>query len=391
MKNENEKVKLKEETVEKKKEINIQNLNSVIKISKKLLKVAYMIMLLLLLVLITSICQKWHVLQFLGELLAVIAPLFIGFVIAWLVDPIIKRLTTGKMNRTVASVIVYLIILAIFIVLAIILTPQLAAQIKEFIQSFPNTLRDIKGTIDNLLGMIKDSGINSDATRKEIYGSISKLSDSVTHNLPQYLFNFGKSFVYFAAQFGLGIIVAFYLSISFNKVHDRVRTIFPEKWHDDYNDLTKKINTTLRGYVSGVLMVMFLVFISQSIGLTLAGLKAPLVFALFCAITDVIPYFGPWIGGIPAVIVGFTISPTVGICTIISILVVQALENYFYQPLIMGHTMKLHPITIMIGLLIFGHFFGIIGMIIATPVIACLKILFEFIYERKAILKKLKI
>ena len=138
-------------------------------------------------------------------------------------------------------------------------------------------------------------------------------------------------------------------------------------------------------------MVMFLVFISQSIGLTLAGLKAPLVFALFCAITDVIPYFGPWIGGIPAVIVGFTISPTVGICTIISILVVQALENYFYQPLIMGHTMKLHPITIMIGLLIFGHFFGIIGMIIATPVIACLKILFEFIYERKAILKKLKI
>ena len=391
MKNENEKVKLKEETVEKKKEINIQNLNSVIKISKKLLKVAYMIMLLLLLVLITSICQKWHVLQFLGELLAVIAPLFIGFVIAWLVDPIIKRLTAGKMNRTVASVIVYLIILAIFIVLAIILTPQLASQIKEFIQSFPNTLRDIKGTIDNLLGMIKDSGINSDATRKEIYGSISKLSDSVTHNLPQYLFNFGKSFVYFAAQFGLGIIVAFYLSISFNKVHDRVRTIFPEKWHDDYNDLTKKINTTLRGYVSGVLMVMFLVFISQSIGLTLAGLKAPLVFALFCAITDVIPYFGPWIGGIPAVIVGFTISPTVGICTIISILVVQALENYFYQPLIMGHTMKLHPITIMIGLLIFGHFFGIIGMIIATPVIACLKILFEFIYERKAILKKLKI
>lgn len=391
MKNENEKVKAKEEVTEKKKEINVQNLNSVIKISKKLLKVAYVIMLLLLLVLITTICQKWHVLQFLGELLAVIAPLFIGFVIAWLVDPIIKRLTSTKMSRAFASVVVYLIILAIFIILAIILTPQLASQIKEFIQSFPNTLKDIKGTIDNLLGMIKDSGINSDATRKEIYGSISKLSDSVTHNLPQYLFNFGKSFVYFAAQFGLGIIVAFYLSTSFNKVHDKIRNFFPEKWHDDYNDLTKKINTTLRGYVSGVLMVMFLVFISQSIGLTLAGLKAPLVFALFCAITDVIPYFGPWIGGIPAVIVGFTISPTVGICTIISILVVQALENYFYQPLIMGHTMKLHPITIMIGLLIFGHFFGIIGMIIATPVIACLKILFEFIYERKAILKKLKI
>ena len=134
---------------------------------------------------------------------------------------------------------------------------------------------------------------------------------------------------------------------------------------------------------------MLLVFITQSIGLTLAGLQAPLIFALFCALTDVIPYFGPYIGAIPAIIVGFTMDPLVGICCIISILVVQALENNFYQPLIMGHTMKLHPVTIMLGLLIFQHFFGIIGMIVATPVIACAKVIFNFINEKFNIVDKL--
>ena len=107
---------------------------------------------------------------------------------------------------------------------------------------------------------------------------------------------------------------------------------------------------------------MFLVFITQSIGLTIAGLEAPILFALFCAVTDIIPYFGPYIGGIPAVLVGFSMSPMTGICVLVAIIIAQFLESNFLQPLVMGKTMKLHPVTIMIGLLIFGHFFGILGM-----------------------------
>ena len=81
-------------------------------------------------------------------------------------------------------------------------------------------------------------------------------------------------------------------------------------------------------------------------------------------------------------------DPIVGICCVISIIVVQLLENNFYQPLIMSHTMKLHPVTIMLGLLIFQHFFGIIGMIVATPVIAALKIVITFINEKIDVIGK---
>ena len=128
----------------------------------------------------------------------------------------------------------------------------------------------------------------------------------------------------------------------------------------------------------------------QSIGFSLAGLKAPIVFGLICAITNIIPYIGPYIGGIPAVAVGFTISPLVGFLSLAAVVISQFLESYVLTPIVMSKTMKLHPVTIIIGLLIFGHFFGIIGMLLSTPVISCIKIIFNFFDEKYEIFEKIQ-
>ena len=114
-----------------------------------------------------------------------------------------------------------------------------------------------------------------------------------------------------------------------------------------------------------------------------------MVFGLFCAITNVIPYIGPYIGGAPAVLVGFSMSPMTGICALIAVVIAQLLESYFLQPLVMGKTMKLHPVTIMIGLLVFGHFFGILGMIFATPTISILKTIFTFINDKFSLIERI--
>lgn len=120
----------------------------------------------------------------------------------------------------------------------------------------------------------------------------------------------------------------------------------------------------------------------MAIGFSITGLKAPLLFALFCGITNIIPYAGPYIGGVPAVIVGFSQSPIIGIIVLVIIVVVQFLEGNLLQPLIMSKTTKLHPVTIMLGLLVFGYFFGIIGMVISTPIIAALKSIFMFFNDK---------
>ena len=159
---------------------------------------------------------------------------------------------------------------------------------------------------------------------------------------------------------------------------------------DDVNHLLDKLNGVLRNYVHGTFLIMAILFTFQAIGLTIAGMNAPLVFALFCAVTNVIPYFGPYIGGIPTVLVAFSISPMVGVLSLVSVLISQILESYFLQPIVMSKSMKLHPVTIMLGLLLFGHFFGIIGMIIATPVISVFKTVWMHYNEKYDLLEKFK-
>ena len=175
----------------------------------------------------------------------------------------------------------------------------------------------------------------------------------------------------------------------FNNVRKHLISFLPKKFHADAISLTDNLNKTLKSYVQGTFLIMVILFVFQSVALGIAGLSSPMLFGLFCAITNVIPYVGPYIGGIPAVVVGFTISPMTGIGCLIAVIVAQLLESYFLNPIVMSKTMKLHPVTIMIGLLIFGHFFGMLGMILATPIISCLKIIATFVNDKYELLDKI--
>jgi len=366
--------------MKEKEKLNITNLNKCIKEYKNLAHYLNILVIISILSLSIYILNKLHVFGFLCNFLQVISPLFIGLLFAWLLSPIIDKLIQKKVPKVLACIIVYTILIGIIILILALVIPNFVSQIKDLISAMPSILKDLKEIIDNLLGNADSASIND--IKKSIFKTIGDISNNISTTLPETLIGGTKSFISIITTFILGLMISFYLSYDYHLLTKIVYKIIPRKYHENTKDLVRRINSSLRGYVQGVFFVMLLVFISQAIGLTLAGLKAPLIFALFCAITDIIPYFGPWIGAVPAIIVGFTISPITGIFTIISIIIVQTLENNFYQPLIMGHTMKLHPVIIMLGLLIFGHFFGIIGMIVATPLVATLKIIFGFTNEK---------
>ena len=152
----------------------------------------------------------------------------------------------------------------------------------------------------------------------------------------------------------------------------------------------RKLNTTFRDFVQGTLFIAFVVALISTLGYTLVGLPSPLLFGVLCGITNMIPYVGPWIGGALCIIVGFSVSPLVGILALVVAVLVQQIDNMFLQPLIMGKTMKLHPVTIMVGLLLFGYLFGVIGTIFATPIMAALKIIILHFNEKYGFLSRLK-
>ena len=372
------------------KEIDLKSLNTILKTGKKLVNVFYFVIVISLLLLITYVLKEWKIFNFLGELLKVISPIFIGFLIAWLLDPVVDKIEARKVPRVLGCIIVYLILIALIVLFFYLVIPTFTTQIYDFISTLPDIFKNLAKNLDKFLdGISYKFGLDTADIEKEIFAYLTELSKDISTNLPTTLFNIGKGIVNGSISFVLGLMIGFYMLWDFDKIKKNLENFMPYKWRDGYRDLTDRLNNQLRKYIQGIFLVMVLVFITQSIGLTLAGLEAPLIFALFCAITDIIPYFGPYIGAIPAIIVGFTISPLTGICVVISIIIVQLLENNFYQPLIMGKTMSLHPITIILGLLIFQHFFGIIGMVVATPVIACLKVIIKFINEKLGLLDKI--
>jgi len=372
------------------KELDVTNLNNIIRTGKRILGIGYFMAIVCLILLGTYLVKEWKILGFIKELIIVISPIFIGFLIAWLFEPLVTKLEKKKIPRIVGCILIYLMIIGILFLISYLFIPSLLSQVKDFVKVAPNIFDNITDFAMNLITKFGVGNIvDISDLKKEITSRLTNFGLGIVSDIPKYIISIGKTIISGGLNFILGLMIGFYLLYDFNKVNKHIYSIIPASWKEGYIELTDRINNSLRSYVQGVLLIMLLVFITQTIGLTIAGMEAPIVFALFCAVTDIIPYFGPYIGGIPAIIVGFTISPITGICVVISIVVVQLLENNFYQPLIMGHTMKLHPVTIMIGLLIFEHFFGIIGMVIATPVIACIKVLIKFINEKFNVIEKI--
>ena len=360
-------------------ELDYRAINKFFNTSNNLLKFVLALVIILAILLATYLIKEWNILGIIGTILSVISPVFIGFVIAWLLDPLATKLS-NKMPRVIACILTYLIIFGSLILILAFTVPTLSSSVSEIVNVIPDIVDNAQDFASDVLEKFGDSK-QVESYKNTMLDKIESVGADFASTLPNSIWNFGKGVISGATSIVLGLMIGFYLLFDFRKFQGHLLSIIPKRWHSNTKDLMGRINGKLRSYVGGVLLVCFLVFITQSIGFSLAGLKAPLLFALFCAITDVIPYIGPWIGGAPAVIVGFTIDPMVGVFCLVSVLVCQLLENNFYQPLIMGKTMKLHPVTIMLVLLLFNYFFGMIGMIVATPVIATIKIIFEFIME----------
>lgn len=363
--------------------LDIPKLNEIIKVSRNILKIMFAFMIIGLILVTTYLIKEWKLLNFLGAVLSILSPFFIGIIIAWLLDPIVTWLQKNGFKRAIATVMVFLSFISLVVLFFVLLIPSFADQINEFIGSAPNVLNNIKNFGENLFDKLNNI-YDYDFTniKEQLYGGLSNVVSGLTVTLPNKVISIASSIVSGGLNIIFGLFIAFYMLFDFNNVRKHLFNLLPKSIHADAITLTDRLNKTLKSYVQGTLLIMLLLFIFQSITLAIAGLSSPMLFGMFCAVTNVIPYIGPYIGGIPAVIVGFTISPATGIFTLLAVVIAQFLESYFLNPIVMSKTMKLHPVTIMIGLLIFGHFFGILGMVLATPIISCIKIIFNFFNEK---------
>ncbi len=371
----------------KEEKLNIKNLNAVIELGRKLLHITLILLLIIGIYAITLIFKEWHVKDFLFTVLKILSPLFIGFIVAWLFNPLVVWLNKKGINRTFGALIVYLVFIAIIALIINLIVPILYQQMGEFIKTIPAVLDTSKEWLEDTLSYFDNiKQIDIEYVKTVIFSNIENIATGITSDMPNRIISFIKGMFSGLGTLVIGLVIGFYLLISFDNT-ENLLSFLPKKSQKGTRDLLTAIDGSLRGFVQGAILDCSLIFVISSLAFALVGLRAPLLFGLFCGLTNIIPYAGPYIGGAPAVIVGFSQSPTIGIFTLLSIVLIQFVEGNFLQSLILSKTTKLHPVTIIIGLLIFGHFWGILGMAVSTPIISALKTLLLFLDERYDILK----
>lgn len=375
---------------DKKNKIDYKNLNALIQTARVIMKILLILSICGIVIFAFIFLEKTQILNIIGTILSICMPLFIGLGVAWLFEPLIRLLEKKKLSRNLSTTIVYICFILFLILLIVLVVPEFISQLKELIGQVPGFLLQIKNFIANFFNKFQDSQIDINTIEANIMGQIENFANGLTTNSLSGILNAVTKIISSSAGVALGILIGFYFSLDFDKLVLRIKSWIPIKHKKETFQVLNELNLMARGYVSGTLFTSLGVAFFTFIGLIISGISSPLLFAIFCGITNIIPYFGPYIGGIPTVIVAFSISPMCGIIAAITILLVQFIDGNIINPIVVGKATDIHPITIVIGLLVFEHYFGIVGMILATPIIGAFKILFCFFNDKYHFIEKIK-
>tara|TARA_Y100001960_G_C14481929_1_gene732246 strand:+ start:24 stop:773 length:750 start_codon:yes stop_codon:yes gene_type:complete len=170
------------------------------------------------------------------------------------------------------------------------------------------------------------------------------------------------------------LIVSAYFLYDFPRFTSSFSRIIPVHLRPRYFDLTKKADQAVGGYLRGQLLITVLLGFMIWVGLSLVGVPLALAISFLAAIFNLVPYLGPIVGVIPAVLFGFTVSPFTAILAILIFFAANQIEGYVLAPMILSRSVKLHPLTVLLSILVGIGLLGLLGAILAVPVVAFAKL-----------------
>lgn len=305
-----------------------------------------------------------------GFIFKIIFPFIIAFSIAFILQPLVNYFQTLGLKRWLAVVIV-LLIFTILIALIITLTvPKLVIEVKEIIKEFPNILEEIKEIINNFalkFDFLPDGyRPNFDNINNFINKYIIK-----AENFPESIISKLGSILSYVI---LVPMILIYFLLDYEKILCAARDFLVKKNMIRFKNYLAELNEKMGRYFRGVIIVILIVTFFFSVAFSIIDLKFAVFFALILGITNVIPYLGAYIGAALPVAFALTESPRKALLVIIICIIIQTIESDIISPYVHGKRTKIHPLIVIIGLLVFGALFGIIGMMVSLPILLILKI-----------------
>jgi predicted PurR-regulated permease PerM len=310
---------------------------------------------------------------------AVLGPFFVAIIISYLLNPIVNILSNRAVPRSVAVLLIYTLFITCIVIVILNLVPLLNAQLEEIIEHFPQWNQQVQSWIEQY-------NHNKDALPESVQAGVEKTLNRIEADITDGVGNLMGSLGSTINHLFLALIVPFLAFYMLKDVHSIESTLIkwlPLKRRKEALRLIKDIDSALGNYIRGQLLVCAAVGMFAYIGYLIIGLPYALLLAALVAVFNVIPYLGPFFGAIPAILVGLTVSKELVFGVVIVNLIVQVLEGNVLSPQIVGRTLHLHPLMIIFALLVGGEIGGIIGLILAVPFFAVLKVIFDHIVAHR--------
>ncbi len=325
---------------------------------------------------------------------SVLAPFIMGFIIAYLLNPLIRRLQTDKFSRKAATLV---ILSTFFIVLALIIaivSPIATRELGDLVDAFPGYMdgiwTQIKPTVNKAQAML---GLNYTGNIADTVGPFLGEATNTSKNVAKGIFTGGAAVVDFTITFFITPIVAYFLIKDWPKIIKWVENLMPRDHEHDLHQIFKQIDKKLAGFIRGQLTVCLVLGVGYAIALTIAGLKYGFLIGLLSGLLSIIPFVGSAVGLTAAVIVAWFQAGEMSYVAIIAAIFLfgQFLEGNFLSPKLVGDSVGMHPLWVLFSVMAGGAVFGIVGMILAVPVAAISGVLISFfigIYKKSALYKE---
>ncbi|WP_438432607.1 AI-2E family transporter [Gorillibacterium sp. sgz500922] len=303
-------------------------------------------------------------------------PVILTGIAYYLLNPIVDYLETKRLKRAYSILLLYLAIAGLLVLLVLNVIPFLSRQIAGLIENLPLYSTQVQEQVKQLMASPYLSQFNQ-WTGSDPVAWTDNLSGDVSGFLTNIMGGLG-SFITALKDIVLALamlpFILFYLLKDGKKLPKYLLSFAPTRLRNRSFRIMSEMNGQISSYIRGQIIVSFCIGALLYIGYLIIGLKYSLVLALIASCTSIIPYLGPAIAITPALIVAAVTSPAMLLKMIVIWTIVQLIEGKFISPQIMGKSLHVHPVTIIFVILTAGNLFGVVGVILAVPGYAVLKV-----------------
>ncbi len=299
------------------------------------------------------------------------AALLAGVIFSLGLDPLVSFVAERlRIGRIMGTLVIFLFALIILITILYFIVPIVAHEVNGFFTHFNESVVTLFN-INIPIPSIATIGTNAGALINQFLGTNGSVPIAITRV-------FSNLLLILAA-----IIITLYLTIEKNGADKMLRLILPQSYERQVLAVFDRFKLKMRRWLGTQLILSLFIGLAVGLGMWLIGVRYPLILGIIAAILEVVPIIGPIVTGTIAFLIAITDSIVLAVYAVIFFFVVQQFENHVLVPVVMGRSMRVHPVLVVFALLAGGELAGFVGIILAVPMSVLAQEIFDYIAERK--------